>query len=105
MKDWARISFACEDIAEWFDWNRHRVVTSPELAAELDLSEADVQTVFSELVLAGKIEQHALGYHRAVRRTANQVWNPPAFQVLAIPFKSTGAMAHVSTTKRQEKLA
>ena len=71
MEDWARISKAREDIGEWFDWNRHRVATAPDLAAELELPEADVQGAFSELVLAGMIEQHALGgYHRAVRQTA-----------------------------------
>jgi hypothetical protein len=98
MEDWTRITSAWEDIVEWFDWNRHRVVMPPELAAELDLPEADVQTVFSELVLAGKIDQHASGYHRAVRQTAIQAWNPPVLQALAIPFASTGAMAHVGTT-------
>lgn len=71
MEDWARISKAMEDIGEWFDWNRHRVVTALTLAAELELPEADVQAAFAELVLAGMIEQHTLGgYHRALRRTA-----------------------------------
>jgi len=105
MEDWARISFAYDDITEWFDWNRHRVVTPPELAAELDLPEADVQTVFSELAVAGRIERHASGYHRAVRRTAIQVWNPPVFLALAIPPEGIGATAHAGSAERQEKLA
>ena len=83
MEDWARISMARGDIAEWFDWNRHRVVTPLELATELDMLAADIEVVLSQLLLSGEIDQHALGYHSAVRRTAIQVWNPPAFQALA----------------------
>ena len=89
MEDWARISMAREDVAEWFDWNRHRVVTPLDLATELEMLAEDMEVVFSQLLLSGEIDQHASGYHRAVGRTAIQVWNPPAFQALAALPQST----------------
>jgi hypothetical protein len=70
MEYWARISKAREDVAEWFDWNRHRVVTPLELGTELEMLAADMEVVLSQLLLSGEIDQHRLGYHRAVRRTA-----------------------------------
>jgi len=73
MEDFERISMAREDMVEWFDWHRHRVVTASELASELELMEADVELVLSEMVLFGKVEQHALGYHRVGGGTALQV--------------------------------
>ena len=105
MEECARISMAREDVAEWFDWNRHRVVTPLDLATELEMLAADMEVVLSQLLLSGEIDQHSLGYHRAGRRTAMQVWNPPALQALVIPPESSGAMAHVGLTERQEKLA
>jgi hypothetical protein len=105
MEDRTRIAFARDDIVEWFDWNRHRVVTSRELADELDLPEADVQTVFAKLVLDGKIDQHVSGYHRAVRLAAIEIWYPPALQALAIPPEGIGATAHAGSAERQEELA
>jgi len=105
MEDRAWISMAREDVAEWFDWNRHRVVTPLELATELEMLAEDMEVVLSQLLLSGEIDQHPLGYHRAGRRTAIQVWNPPALPALAIPPEGTGAMAQVGITERQEELA
>jgi hypothetical protein len=115
---------ATEDVAEWFDRNCHRVVTSLDLATELEILltferpiqpsttsnplktggslcpwvyltaqrsiDADMAAVLSQPLSSGEIDQHPSGYHRAVCRTAIQVWNPPAFQALAIHLESTG---------------
>ena len=104
MEDRARIAMAREDVAEWFDWNHHRVVTPLELATELEMLPADTEVVLSQLLLSGEIDQDPSGYHRVVHQAAIQVWNPDPFEGLATPPESAGATAYVGITESQEKL-
>jgi hypothetical protein len=104
MNDWEQISMAREDVVEWFDWNRHRIVTPLELAGELEMLAVDMEVVLSQLLLSGEIEQHASGYHRAVHHAATQVRKPLSFQAFAAPPERAGATDHAGITESQEKL-
>lgn len=66
MGYYERIGTAKGDIAEWFDWNRHRVATPSELAGELELALADVEAALSDLATAGEVVRDGTGYSCAV---------------------------------------
>ncbi len=70
MDDRDRIETARDEIADWFDWNRHRMATPMELANELELAPADVSQALSELAALGELAQHGDSYHVAPGRTA-----------------------------------
>ena len=70
MDDHDRVETAKDEIAGWFDWNRHRMATAMELASELELAQTDVAQALSELAAVGELSRAGNGFHLAPGRTA-----------------------------------